>query len=172
MLNYSPEMLLPYEYSNWDCTVCPRSIDRLYIEIYYIKWAKTSWTYSMYYLILEKTQYDTFYKCMICCPQQNCGSGYLLSVIVFFLMFGSCFYERSDPVLVWTSNVWFWPLNFKENNLGMIYIRSDSVFLYAILGLFVTLFFSKESDPDPRPWSSVSGLQISWNHDATLQRNG
>ena len=26
-------------------TVCPRSLDPLYIVTYYIKWVKTSWTY-------------------------------------------------------------------------------------------------------------------------------
>ena len=26
--------------------VCPRSLDLFYIETYYIKWVKTSWTYS------------------------------------------------------------------------------------------------------------------------------
>ena len=30
-------------------TVCPRSLDPCYIVSYYIKWVKTSWTYSKYF---------------------------------------------------------------------------------------------------------------------------
>ena len=30
------------------CTACPRSLDPFHIIIYYIKWVKTSWTYSIH----------------------------------------------------------------------------------------------------------------------------
>ena len=29
------------------CTVCPRSLGPYYVVAYYIRWAKTSWTYSI-----------------------------------------------------------------------------------------------------------------------------
>ena len=31
----------------WDgCTVCSRSLDKIYVVTYYTKWVKTSWTFS------------------------------------------------------------------------------------------------------------------------------
>ena len=41
------------------CTVCPRSLDPIYIVNYYIKWATTSWTYNNFNVLQEYNVHST-----------------------------------------------------------------------------------------------------------------
>ena len=39
--------LFSMKIEHMQCNVCPRRLDPIYVVIYYIKWAKTSWTDSI-----------------------------------------------------------------------------------------------------------------------------
>ena len=40
-------------------TICPRSLDLIYIVSYFINWVKTSWTYSRTFLLIVLLVFDS-----------------------------------------------------------------------------------------------------------------
>ena len=62
-------------------TICPRSLDPFNIVSYYVKWAKTSWTYSVHFILFYQGH---FYSCpFVRTTTRDCRVKSLAIVVVF-----------------------------------------------------------------------------------------
>ena len=66
-------------------TICPRSLDPIYIVTYYIKWVKTPWTYSMYYSLVGTTS-------------PWCWCFHKINVLYSFFFFYQIYFFRSSNI--------------------------------------------------------------------------